>query len=67
MTLECELIPFYHELCSPHWAFKEIDNRFWSTSEWRNRLLRDQDKEQMARGRQVLGLDLGSSDVNEGP
>ena len=49
---------FYHERCSPHGAFEEIDSRLWSTSEWRNRLLRDQDKEHMAKQRQILGLDM---------
>jgi hypothetical protein len=55
-------VTFYHDECSPEGAFKEIDRRLWSTAEWRSRLLRDYDKGQMARRREVLGLDLGDSD-----
>jgi hypothetical protein len=55
-------VKFYHDECSPQRAFKEIDERLWSTTEWRSRLLRDYDKARMARRREVLGLDLGDSD-----
>jgi hypothetical protein len=54
----------YHEHCSPQRAFEEIENRHWDTSEWRERLLRDHDKEHMARRRQILGRDMGDSVVN---
>jgi hypothetical protein len=54
----------YHEHCSPQRAFEEIENRLWDTSEWRERLLQDHDKEHMARQRQILGLDMGDSVVN---
>ena len=53
---------FYHDGCSPQSAFKEIDNRLWSSIEWRSRLLGDYEKGQMARRRQLLGLDLEDSD-----
>lgn len=53
---------FHHNECSPQSAFKEIDNRLLSTIEWRSRLLGDHEKGQMAKRRQVLGLDLGDSD-----
>jgi hypothetical protein len=55
---------FYHAQCSPQDAFKEIDNRLRSTTEWRSRLLRDDEKRQMARRRQVLGLNLEDPEVN---
>jgi hypothetical protein len=53
-------VAFYHEGCSPQSALKEIDNRLWSISEWQNRLLRDHDKEHMARRRLVLGCEWDS-------